>query len=595
MLCCGLRSGRFHLLSPSSNPSGSPESPLGSEPASESRRSQEGSPVVKEHADRVVDRHSGLLLRTLLVSALTLVSRLLGFVREILSAVLFGANSAVFDAFLTAWRVPNLFRRFFGEGALSTSLQTVLTQVDHEQGDEAGRLVFGRTLRVTTWILAAVCAGSMLALFLLAPTLHTGWLGELEGAGAALELAIRMLPFVLLICLAALFAGALAVRGHFFSSNLAPVALNVVWIGSLLALLGGAAGSEPLTQVRWLAGAVLLAGATQLLVQLPAAFRFGLLRSRRSSPPASGSDPGVGGWTVFARSAPLAFGAAVYQINVLVDGLMAESLLPVGGPTAHYYANRIQQFPLALIATATSSAVFPALNALGAVGRLGELRALHDRAQLAVAFLAFPASFCLLFLAPEISAGILEHGKFEADGAARVASALGLLGLALLPAGAAGLASRVYYSLGDLRTPVRLSCAMLIVNLALNAVFLLGLDFDVEGLAAATALTSWLHLLLLLPGMRRLGLPRAHKRDVRHGFELLVTGALAGLAARAAGSGIARVAGESAGPGGGTAIDWAVILGGGITAALVTLGIARWQRFPELDVVVAKLARRRSR
>lgn len=542
----------------------------------------------------MVDRHRGLLLRTLLVSSLTLASRLLGFVRELLSASLFGANSAVFDAFLTAWRVPNLFRRFFGEGALSTSLQTVLTRVDHSHGDAAGRVVFGRTLRVTTWVLLGVCGISMIALYLLVPTVHSGWLGEMEGASAALELAIRMLPFVLLICLAALFSGGLAVRGHFFSSNLAPVALNLVWIGALVALLSGVAGPEPLDQVRWLAGAVLLAGATQLLVQVPAAFRFGLLRAPSAADKTAPVEPSVSGWSVFARSAPLAFGAAVYQVNVLVDGLMAESLLPVGGPTAHYYANRIQQFPLALLATATSSAVFPALNALGEVGRLGDLRALHDRAQLAVAFLAFPASFLLLFLAPEISAGILEHGRFEAGGAARVASALGLLGLALLPAGAVGLASRVYYSLGDLRTPVRVACAMLVVNLGLNALFLIGLGSDVEGLAAATVCTSWLHLLVLLPRMRRLGLPPAQRRDLWHGLELLATGAVAGLAARLVCSGVEALFEISAGPGGGLAINWLVIAVGAATTGIVTLSLARWRRFPELDAVLEKLARRRA-
>ena len=461
----------------------------------------------QEGGERIVERHRGLVRRTVLVSGLTLASRILGFVREFLSAALFGATSPIFDAFLTAWRVPNLFRRFFGEGALSTSLQTALTKVDHERGDDAGRALFGRTLRTTTWLLGGLCAVCMVGLLLLGPTLHAGWLGELEGAQAALELAIRMFPFVLLICLAALFAGALAVRGHFLTPSLAPVAMNLVWIGALVLLIGGVAGADPLRQVRWLAWAVLLAGLVQLAVQLPAAFSRGLLV--RGGEPDAEPRPGEGGWDVLKRAAPLAFGAAIYQVNVMVDGLMAESLLPVGAPTAHYYANRIQQFPLALVATAAASSVFPALNALGAVGRGDELRRLHDRAQLGVAALAFPAGFGLLVLAPEITSALLQHGKFDAAGAERTANALAVLGLALVPAGAVGLASRVYYALDDLRTPVLVSAAMLVINAGLNLAFVLGAGTDVEGLALATMITSWLHLAVLVPGFRKLGLPAA--------------------------------------------------------------------------------------
>jgi len=233
-------------------------------------------------------------------------------------------------------------------------------------------------------------------------------------------------------------------------------------------------------------------------------------------------------WT----SVPLALGAAVYQINVMVDGFMAEAFLADGGPSAHYLANRVQQFPLALIALAATSAVFPSLKALGHRGRLDELRALHDKAQLGVCFLALPASVGLFLFAEPIARALFEHGSYGPAGVARVAAALKMLALALLPAGAVGLASRTYYARGDFKTPVRVSIGVLIANAGLNAVFLVGFDMDVEGLALATALSSWAQLAILLPGLSRaLGLPRSSARAPGRVARMLVASAASGAAA----------------------------------------------------------------
>lgn len=463
-----------------------------------------------ENSDHVVTRHGGLLRRTALVSGMTLASRILGFVREVLSAMLFGAASPIYDAFLTAWRIPNLMRRFFGEGALSTSLQTELTDADAQRGDGAGAELFTATLRLTAYVLIGVClvlAGSLEILRV--PLIESALLGEPEGARAAIELTQRMLPFVLLICLAALCAGALQVRGHFVAPAIAPVAMNVVWIASLVVMIAlndaDQSAGRDMDLVRWLAWVVLLSGFVQLAVQWPAVRRVGLLARPVFRPFAPLP---IGAWRVLRTAAPLALGAAVYQINVMIDGLMAESLLPDGGPTTHYYANRIQQFPLALIAIAATASVFPKLKALASVGRDGELRDLHDRAQIGVAFLALPACAGLFVLAEPISIALFRHGEFSMEGAVRMGSALSMLSIALLPAGAVGLISRVYYAKGDFRTPVRVSIAMLFLNTALNLVLVLGVGMDVDGLALATAITSWGNALVLWPGLAsKLGLP----------------------------------------------------------------------------------------
>ncbi len=532
------------------------------------------------------------------MSVLTLLSRILGFVREVMSAALFGDRSGIYDAFVTAWRVPNLFRRFLGEGALSTSLQTALTEVDGDHGAEAGRRLFVRTLALVAALVAGVCAVTM-GLVLLVPDTLPGtdwhWLGA--DPLAVRELCVRLFPFLFLVALAALAGGALQVRGRFAAVAIAPAAMNVVWIGAL-ALIGGRHGwvetgapappdAVQLEMARTLAWGVLLAGVVQLLVHVPPLLRAGLLVRANGSARASAAESERethGAWTVLRTSTPLALGAAVYQINVMVDGLMAESLLPDGGPSAHYYANRIQQFPLALIAFAATSSVFPALKALGHTKRLGELRGLHDRTQLAICFLALPASAGLFVLAHPICRALFQHGAYGPEGVSRMAATLAMLGLALVPAGAVGLASRSYYALADFRTPVRISIAMLAANAALNVAFVVGAGMDADGLALATALTGWGNLVLLLPGLyRRIGVERT-ERGASPGSRLvrmaLASAGAAGLA-RGAYDGTLWIAGEARS---GLALATAAAVGVGGYAAL-----ALALRIPEARAVGARL------
>jgi len=468
----------------------------------------------------VVGRHERLVLRTLLVSALTLSSRLIGFARESLSAFLFGDASAVNDAFVTAWRVPNLFRSLLGEGAMTTALQTSLTRADSEGGNEAGRRLFLAIVRFVGSLLLVLCAASMIGVALLPdrmPVTGVAWLGA--HPAAVRELTVRMLPFVVLVCLSAVCSGALNVRGHFLSPSLAPVVMNVWWISALLIVANRFGWRRPagaddaaelarqLEMARWLAGFVLVAGAILLLVQLPALLSTGLLRG----PPRPEGAPRIPTREVVDvlwASAPLALGAAVYQINLMIDGLLAVGLLDPGGASVLYYATRVQQFPMSLVSIAATSAVFPVLTALGQQRQLSSVRALHDRTQHAIAFVAMPASIGLLAFAEPIVTVIFRHGAFGEAGVLRAAAGLRCLSLAILPAGAAGLVARTFYALGDFWTPVRVSVAMLLANVALTLVFVLGFRMDVAGPTLATALTAWGNLLLLAPGLhRKLGLP----------------------------------------------------------------------------------------
>ncbi|MGD2016520.1 MAG: murein biosynthesis integral membrane protein MurJ [Planctomycetota bacterium] len=530
--------------------------------------------------ERPPARHRRLALRTALVSSLTLVSRVLGYAREMLAAALFGDTSGVFDAFLTAFRVPNLFRRFLGEGALATSFQTALTEVDETHGEAAGGHLFRRTLGlmfVVSFVLSLLVMAAVAAAPDTVPGTGWAWLGA--DPEAVRDLTVRVMPFLVLVCLSSLVTGALQVRGRFGAPAFAPAAMNLAWIGTLLVIAwhfgwsegpaeaAGDLSERHVAMARWLAWGLLVAGLVQLAVQWPALRATGLWGRLGPGQGLPAGAPGPG--EVLRRAAPLALGAAVYQINVMVDGLMAESLLPDGGPTAHYYANRVQQFPLALIAVAATSAVFPALKQLGHRGELGALRRLHDRTHLAVAAVALPAAVGLYVLARPVVEVSFERGAFGEEGVRRTTLALKALCFAIVPAGATGLVARTYYSVGDFSTPVKVSAAMLVLNGLLNVLFLVVLGMDVEGLAAATAITSALNVALLLPGLTgRLGLPASDAPFASTLPRVAAATALSGLAAGWVQGAVVPWAGPA------SALFAAIAAGGAVyLAAALALGV----------------------
>ena len=541
-------------------------------------------------ASRTVERHRGLLARTVLVSALTLVSRLLGFVREALMAAVFGDRSVISDAFITAWRFPNLFRRLLGEGALSVSLQSEMTKRDIERGDAGGRALFRATLRVMTGILAGVTVVAMIVTGCLpdqAPFFGGAWLGPVPEA--VRDLTVRVMPYVVLVCAAALCGGALAVRGHFALPNLAPTAMNLVWIGTLLAI-GVASGwghalghgeAEVLARqwelARWLAWGLLAGGLVQLLLHLVPLRKYGLL----GPTPGETADP----WPVLRTTVPLVIGAAIYQINVMVDGLMANGLLRPGGSSAIYYANRVQQFPLAIVGTAAMNAVFPLLNAHGHLGERSKVRALHDRTQLGILFLALPAAAGLFALALPIASVCYERGNFGLDGTERVAVGLQCLAFALVPAGAATLTSRVYVAMGDLRTPVRIAAWMVALNVLLNVVLVVGLELDTAGLTLSTAVAAWVNLAWHLVGLRsHLDLPAAERGLAARAGRI----ALAALASGLVGWGVHRGLGLALGLA--ESRRSAPVLLAAMAAAGTTYALACWRLdVPELGEVLRRL------
>jgi putative peptidoglycan lipid II flippase len=283
-------------------------------------------------------------------------------------------------------------------------------------------------------------------------------------------------------------------------------------------------------------------------------------------------------WT----SAPLALGAAVYQVNVMVDGLLAVSLLGRGGASTLYYATRIQQFPMSLISIAATSAVFPALTALGHQKAFSSVRTLHDRTQQAIAFVAIPATMGLYVFAEPIITVLFRHGAFGHEGVVRAAGGLRCLALAVLPAGATGLVARTFYALGDFWTPVRISVGMLLANIALTLLFVVGFRMDVDGLALATAITAWGNLLLLAPGLhRKLGLPAAGADFLPRLVRITAAAAASSITAR----GLFELAKDRSSP--------AVALLAAIGASVALFAVfSHALRIPEWSEFVRRLRRR---
>lgn len=531
-------------------------------------------------------RHKRLVARTVLISFFTAVSRVLGYGREALTAALFGDTSAVYDAFVTAWRVPNLFRRLLGEGAVSTSLVSAMTKEDHERGNDAGRALMWETLRLAAWILFALTVLVMGAVALMPDTMPvTGWRWLGDDAAAMRELTVQVAPYVIAICLAGLAGGALSVRARFTAASAGPGVMNVIAIATLaligwrfgwegLAPVDGEAGRERhLDMARWFSWGLLASGVAQLALLVPELRAARLLERVTPSPEVRAKAVDV-----LKTSLPLALGAAVYQINVLVDSFMANNLLEVGGASTYYYANRIQQLPLALVATAATSAVFPAMQALAQTRSFGELRRLHEQTHLGIAFILLPASVGLFVLATPVTSVLLEHGAFSERGVERTADAIAMLCIALLPGGAVTLITRAYLALGDYRTPVKVAVAMLVLNVLLNLGFVVGLDMDTGGLALATAVVSWVNVGVLIPGLNRrlreqqggevAGLPDLGARVLR-------------MVAASAGCGLAAFGVWSAlGIGRGSALGLFAAIAAGVTTYVVSaelLGSPEWR------------------
>ncbi len=444
---------------------------------------------------------SGRLLRALTrVGSGTLASRVLGFVRDVVVARAFGAGTGA-DAFFVAFRIPNLLRRLFAEGAFSQAFVPVITEYRERRSREEVRDLVGHVAgallgAVSVVTLVGVAAAPVLIL-LFAP----GFSGDSEKYALAVTMVRITFPYIAFISLASLAAGLLNAYGRFAAPAYAPVLLNVSLIAAALWLAPRLA--QPVVA---LAIGVFVAGLAQLGFLVWCVARLGLL----SRPRLALAHRGVR--RVLALMAPALFGASVAQVNLLVNTIVA-SFLVTGSISWLYYSDRMVEFPLGVFGVALGTVILPGLSADHAKGSPRAFSQTLDWALRWGAVIALPAAIGLAMLAGPILATLFAHGAFGAHDVemarrALVAYAFGLIGFVGVKVLAPG-----YFARQDTRTPVRIGLVAMGLNVILNLSVLALVTLEVAavipfahaGLALATALSAIVNAALLYRGLRAAG------------------------------------------------------------------------------------------
>ena len=428
----------------------------------------------------------------------TLISRMAGYLRDILLARALGAGMMA-DAFFVAFAIPALFRNLFMEGALNSSLIPVYTEVRKERGEEAARRYAGGVAAMVGVFLALTCVLGMVFSDALVAALAPGFTRQPEKFGLAARLTRWMFPFLFFIGMWAIAAGLLNAARRFFVPAVTPAVQNLVMVAALLAAGWLGAGEQT---VFWVAAAVVAGGALQAACQLPLLARLGLL----PRPAAPWSAPGVGSFLWLM--APAAFTAAIFHLNSLANRWMA-SFLEEGAISYLYYANRLVQFPHGILSLAVMAAAFPVLSERAAEGRRNEegagegwRRTLAESGKLTL-FITLPATFGLIALAHPIMEVLFQRGAFGPEQTAACAAALRAYALGLTFFGLVRLFSAAFHTRLDTRYPMRCAYAAVAANIAFSLLLMRPLGF--VGLALGTTLSSALHALLLVRGLRRAG------------------------------------------------------------------------------------------
>jgi putative peptidoglycan lipid II flippase len=421
-----------------------------------------------------------------LIAVCTLISRILGMARDVLGSHFFGAGM-LWDAFLIAWRIPNLIRRLFGEGALTAAfVPSFVRLLEADRKAEAFALL-NRLLTVLVVFLGAVTAAGIGATYVL-PLFWPD-----EKMRLIMDLLRILLPYVPIVCAGAMLGAALNGLFRFFAPAFAPIVLNVTWI---LVLPFLALNFPEERSIRYLAVAVVGGGVLQLITMAIPLAREGA-RYRIDWAPRDEALQDVG-----RQFFPTVFGLALVQINEVIDSIIAEIFVPGDGAvSALYYANLLTQFPLSLVGTSIATAVLPGLSSAAARADREGFGALFRRGLSGALYLGLPASAGLILFGPEIIAVIFEHGKFTAEDTARAGLCASYFGVGLWCYCLNQVQVRAFHAHKDTRTPVRIAAWMVGLNLALNLALVK--PMREAGLALATSITGFASFLILNRILRR--------------------------------------------------------------------------------------------
>jgi len=470
------------------------------------------------------------------VSSMTLLSRILGFVRDAAIARVFGAGVAT-DAFFVAFKLPNLLRRIFAEGAFSQAFVPVLAEYRNRRGDGPTRELVDHVATLLALVLVVVTIVGILAAPVIVYLSAPGFAKSPEKFDTTVALLRVTFPYILFISLSSLAGAILNTWSRFSIPAFTPTLLNLSFIAFALFLVPYF--DPPVMALAW---AVLLGGILQLAFQLPFLRRIGMLPRPRLGL----RDEGV--WRILKLMGPAIFGVSIGQISLLINGIFA-SFLVTGSVSWLYYADRLMEFPTGILGVALGTILLPSLAKTFAQGGADEYSRLLDWGLRLTLLLAVPAAMAMAVLAVPLVATLFQHGAFVAHDVemtrqALMAYSLGLVGLILVK-----VLAPAFYARQNIRTPVKIGLVTLAATQLLNLAFIVPLGH--AGLALAIGLGACINAGLLYRSLRRADIyqPGAGWRGFLGRLAVAVTfmGLVVGVASGGAdawltGSALARVA-----------------------------------------------------
>ncbi len=451
--------------------------------------------------DALPDNTPGLLRASALVGSMTLISRVLGLVRDVVIAAFVGATANA-DAFFVAFKIPNFLRRLFAEGAFSQAFVPVLADYKQEGSialvkaliDRVAGVLGGSLLLVTS--LAILCAPVVAALF--AP----GFMDDPQKFELTSEMIRITFPYLLLISMTGFCGAILNSFGRFAVPAFTPVFLNLSLI--FAATVAAPWFEQPVFALAW---GVFFAGFIQLLFQLPSLYRLELV----PRPIWDTRDEGVR--RILKLMVPALFGVSVSQINLLLDTVLA-SFLPTGSVSWLYYSDRLTELPLGVFGIAIATVILPNLSAHRAAARVEKFSLTLDWAIRSVLLIGLPAALALVLLAQPILVTLFQYGELTPEDVAMSALSLQAYSLGLVAFMLVKVLAPAYYARKDTKTPVKIGIIAMVVNMVLNLAFVFPLmhywNAGHMGLALATSVAACLNAGLLLRGLLRDGVYQLH-------------------------------------------------------------------------------------
>ncbi len=424
------------------------------------------------------------------VSSMTMLSRVLGFVRDTIVARFFGAGMAT-DAFFVAFKLPNLLRRIFAEGAFSQAFVPILAEYKTQQGEEATRTFVAYVSGLLTLVLAVVTALGMIAAPWVIWVTAPGFVDSPEKFELTSSLLRVTFPYILLISLASLAGAILNTWNRFSVPAFVPTLLNLSMI--FFALFLTPYFDPPVMALGW---AVLVGGLLQLLYQLPHLKKIGMLVLPRLNL----RDKGV--WRVMKQMGPAILGVSVSQISLIINTIFA-SFLVAGSVSWMYYADRLMELPSGVLGVALGTILLPALSRSFSSKNTEEYSRLLDWGLRLCFLLALPCALALAIISEPLTVSLFQYGKFSAHDAqmtqyALIAYSVGLLGIILVKVLAPG-----FYARQNIKTPVRIALGTLVATQLMNLVFFFTLPYPHAGLSLSIGLAACLNAGLLFWQLRK--------------------------------------------------------------------------------------------